>query len=635
VRELEQVVADMPDHARATEALKEARRRASEARQRREQLAALLQEAQAAFSAGEYARCMETLDQLVALAAPLDVQAEAQKLRRDAELALRREQDELHREAVRRAREAATTMLEQLEHARQSGEAADAPRHARSLWDEAGARLLDGQTALANEAYTQAELHFREATKLYERAAAAARELQAAAAAAARLADELTDEAARHLEAGRFTECLSQIDEITSFAPEHARAIALRAQAHEALRRAEAAQVAVTHVDVAEPEMSVNGLGEAAMVDAPTQLMELPASAAPVTSESSIAVAPPSEPAITGVPVHQEPRPPVTTRGRPELPRRWLPRSATRMHAALGTAAVLVVALIAAWLYSSASRPRVDELAPARSAVQSARERAAGGEAESLAAAVFAEGRSAEAEADRQAAARNRSAAADSYRKALERYGEAERMAAVKRQERADAQAARERMGTAKARARPEAADFAGAMAREQEAEVMYERLAFKDAVARFNSATELFVKAAVPKPAPAVSDPRAEIRAVLNEYVRAVQTRDLTLLRRIRPTLTDDEARRFRAFFDMTRSHKVELRVYEITINGENAQALGRREDFALLSSGQRYQTETRFAYTLKRASHGWVIQEVRETADRPATPRSPAGEPPRRSNR
>src|SRR5207249_10000246 len=53
----------------------------------------------------------------------------------------------------------------------------------------------------------------------------------------------------------------------------------------------------------------------------------------------------------------------------------------------------------------------------------------------------------------------------------------------------------------------------------------MYGRRAFKEAATSFHFAAELFAKTP--------PDPRADIRALLNDYVRAVETKDLDLLRR------------------------------------------------------------------------------------------------------
>jgi len=96
------------------------------------------------------------------------------------------------------------------------------------------------------------------------------------------------------------------------------------------------------------------------------------------------------------------------------------------------------------------------------------------------------------------------------------------------------------------------------------------------------------------------------------------VETKDIGLLRQVRPGLTDEEISRTRASYEIKKSQKVDLKVDEITINGDQAQAVGRREDVITLKDGQRLRQDLKFTYTLKRGSRGWVIQEAREYADR-----------------
>jgi len=267
--------------------------------------------------------------------------------------------------------------------------------------------------------------------------------------------------------------------------------------------------------------------------------------------------------------------------------------------------------------------PRPAEPPPERSAAEdlrrrmmAAHERAEQAEAASLASDAFSEAQARAAEGDRLAAAQNLAAAAQAYTKAAERYGTAERQAQTKRAERVEADTARERMVAAKQRARRDTADFAAALVHERQGNSMYEQVAFTEAATSFRAAADLFGKV------PPAQDPRAEIRALLNQYVRAVETKDLAALRRV---LTDDEQRRVIASFEITRSRKVDLRVYQITVTGDEAQAQGRREDLVVLNSGQRLQTETGFAYTLKRGPRGWVIQGLREPAEKPVRPRAP----------
>src|SRR6185369_14095732 len=201
------------------------------------------------------------------------------------------------------------------------------------------------------------------------------------------------------------------------------------------------------------------------------------------------------------------------------------------------------------------------------------------------------------------------------------------------REQRTAADAARAQMVAAKQRAATDAPDFARAVETEKQGGTLYSQTSFPEATASFRAATDLFAKAVppaepprmvapVPTPAPpAPANPRAEVRATLDSYVRAVETRDIGLLRQVRPGLTDEEINRTRASNAIKRSQKVDLKVDEITINGDEAQAVGRREDVIILQDGQRLRQDLKFTYTLKRGSRGWVIQEAREYADRAPT--------------
>ena len=66
----------------------------------------------------------------------------------------------------------------------------------------------------------------------------------------------------------------------------------------------------------------------------------------------------------------------------------------------------------------------------------------------------------------------------------------------------------------------------------------------------------------------------------------------------------------------EIKKSHKVDLKVDEITVNGDEARATGRREDDINLKEGQRIRQDSKFIYTLKHGPRGWFIQEAREEA-------------------
>jgi len=292
-----------------------------------------------------------------------------------------------------------------------------------------------------------------------------------------------------------------------------------------------------------------------------------------------------------------------------------------------------------------------------RTTVVAARDRASKADAAALAVAVMSRAQAAQAEGERLSSAGDVKAATQAYQQAADQYGEAERLAQVKREQRTAADTARAQMVAAKQKAWTDAPDFARAVETEKQGGAMYAQTSFTEATASFRTATELFAKAvpppdppkvpasvttpaapaapsvpaAVSKPTtPTPSNPRTEVRATLDNYVRAVETKDIALLRQVRPGLTDDEINRTRASNEIKRSQKVDLKVDEITINGDEAQAVGRREDVIILRDGQRLRQDLKFTYTLKRGPRGWVIQEAREYADKaPLGTRAPESTP------
>jgi hypothetical protein len=272
-----------------------------------------------------------------------------------------------------------------------------------------------------------------------------------------------------------------------------------------------------------------------------------------------------------------------------------------------------------------------------RTAVVAARDRASKAEATALAAEVMSRAQAAQADGDRLSTAGDVKAATQAYQEAINRYGEAERLAQAKREQRTAADTARTQMVAAKQKAWTDAPDFPRAVEAEKQGGAMYAKTSFAEAAASFRTATELFAKAVpppdppkAPAPPPTASNPRTEVRATLDNYVRAVETRDIALLRQVRPGLTDEEINRTRASNEIKRSQKVDLKVDEITINGDEAQALGRREDVIILRDGQRLRQDLKFTYTLKRGPRGWVIQEAREYADKaPLGTRAPESTP------
>jgi hypothetical protein len=242
------------------------------------------------------------------------------------------------------------------------------------------------------------------------------------------------------------------------------------------------------------------------------------------------------------------------------------------------------------------------------------RDQAVKGGAEALAKDVFASATARESEGDRLAGAQDMVAARQAYQDAADRYLEAGRRAKILQDARTAADQARARMAAEKERARPDAAEWSAAIAQERQGTQHYQRLAFREAGESFASAAELFVKAARPPERPPERRPTAadEVRSVLDDYMRAFETRDVSLMQKVRPGLKPDELRRLRDSFDQSREYRVTLKVDSLNVTGDEAVVTGRREDNLVSKRGQSFRNESSFTFKLKRTTGGWVIDAV-----------------------
>ena len=114
------------------------------------------------------------------------------------------------------------------------------------------------------------------------------------------------------------------------------------------------------------------------------------------------------------------------------------------------------------------------------------------------------------------------------------------------------------------------------------------------------------------PTPAPEATA-TAEIREMLILYSRVFAAKDLALLQRIRPGIRPEELSRYRDVFDRTRSYKLNLKPEAIKVNGDEAEARGRREDVVVTSDGETVKTPGDFRFRFKRSNNRWTIEAVR----------------------
>ena len=102
-----------------------------------------------------------------------------------------------------------------------------------------------------------------------------------------------------------------------------------------------------------------------------------------------------------------------------------------------------------------------------------------------------------------------------------------------------------------------------------------------------------------------------AAIREVLATLERAIETKDMTLYRSVRPTLSVDEASRVRAGFEAVESQQVDLRILSIDVQGDQAVVRLSRRD-TIQTRGGRQTQESNQTMTLAKMPQGWVITQM-----------------------
>ncbi|HXJ77705.1 MAG TPA: protein kinase [Candidatus Methylomirabilis sp.] len=178
-QELEAIVTDMPDFARARDRLAEARAQV-EARRREELAGQLLQDARATLTAGDYTLSLQILAQAAEIPPPAEAVQELASLRETAEAAV-----------AQRTRQHAETARAEMAEAQQAAEThAETPYATTTLWREAEALRVQAETALARGAYADAASTFAAASNAYRRFVESARAAERQAVFAAEQARE-------------------------------------------------------------------------------------------------------------------------------------------------------------------------------------------------------------------------------------------------------------------------------------------------------------------------------------------------------------------------------------------------------------------------------------------------------------
>ena len=118
------------------------------------------------------------------------------------------------------------------------------------------------------------------------------------------------------------------------------------------------------------------------------------------------------------------------------------------------------------------------------------------------------------------------------------------------------------------------------------------------------------------PAPAPrsAPVDPRPEIQRVIDEYARALESRDVDQVRRAYPGLTPAQQQSWKGFFESVRNLKAGLTVTAVRFAGVTAEAIvSGVYEYDNAGTGRSERRPVTFRATLAVDSTGWRITTIR----------------------
>lgn len=97
-------------------------------------------------------------------------------------------------------------------------------------------------------------------------------------------------------------------------------------------------------------------------------------------------------------------------------------------------------------------------------------------------------------------------------------------------------------------------------------------------------------------------------IKKVLEDYVRAIETRDIILFKAVKPNLTADEERRAKKAFENIQSQTVEMIIKSIEVRQAEATVkVSRRDTINTSIVSGFHQT-----ISMAKDKDGWTIQEI-----------------------
>jgi hypothetical protein len=104
-----------------------------------------------------------------------------------------------------------------------------------------------------------------------------------------------------------------------------------------------------------------------------------------------------------------------------------------------------------------------------------------------------------------------------------------------------------------------------------------------------------------------------AEITAVIDSYARAIESRDMSELRRVYAAITADQASAFSDFFKSTRTLRAALGVKSVRVDGGKGTAHVAGSYEFTTTAGRTQQQQVAFDAELRRDGGNWKLVAIR----------------------
>jgi len=103
-------------------------------------------------------------------------------------------------------------------------------------------------------------------------------------------------------------------------------------------------------------------------------------------------------------------------------------------------------------------------------------------------------------------------------------------------------------------------------------------------------------------------SPQQSAIKKILEEYVRAIETRDIALFKVVKPNLTLEEERRAKKAFENIRSQTIEMTIQSIEVRDAEATVKVSRRDTINTSVVSGFPQ----TFSMSKDKDGWSIREI-----------------------